>query len=90
MSNSNSKSKQNREHSKAESKSKTPQGTNSKGENCGRHEAKSEIKDEPVDPVKFMGLPQNNSFTRNPVTLDKLPSDPAVKEAKDWVDYNIK
>ena len=52
--------------------------------------AKNEIKDKPVEPFKYMGLPQNNSFVRNPITNDKLPSDYAVKEAKDWVDYNIK
>lgn len=52
--------------------------------------AKNEIKDKPVEPFKYMGLPQNNSFVRNSVTKDKLPSDYAVKEAKDWVDYNIK
>ena len=52
--------------------------------------AKNEIRDKPVEQYKYTGLPQNNSFTRNPITREKLPSDYAVKEAKDWVDYNIK
>lgn len=52
--------------------------------------AKNEIKDKPVEKYLYSGLPQNNSFVRNPITNDKLPSDYAVKEAKDWVDYNIK
>ena len=53
-------------------------------------ESKNEIKDKPIAPMIFEALPQNNSFYRDPETNDKRPSDYAVKEAKDWADFNTK